>query len=80
LDTGYEPLPGERRQIEGFDVIIEDYSASAAEPLSIARFIIGDYFYVIEGTISAKELEKVVSFWLQAKALRQFLCTDIICG
>ncbi len=64
-DVAYEPLPGERQLIESFDVLIEDFSASASEPFSIATFIIDDFFYVIEGSISPKEIIEVLAAWLR---------------
>ena len=61
---GYEPLPGERRNIEGFDVLIEDYSSNEAS-FFVGTIIVGDNFYVIEGTISASEFIEVLAAWLK---------------
>ncbi len=57
------PTDEEMVVIAGLDVLVEDYTEDQY-PFSYATFILGDYFYVIEGSISTDEMTQVVSSWL----------------
>lgn len=59
-DADYEPYDNELVTIGEQLVLLEDWTDEEYSPYSVATFIVNGQFIVVEGTLSAEELTKVI--------------------